>query len=135
MPGITVLLLNWWKQFLLVMVLCLLTVGIITFLQPRQYLSIATALPASSVASDKSKIFSDNIEALYSALGNPDDLDMIIGTSRLDTLYLAVTDRFNLFDHYKITSKPDIARINAAAILKKNTRVIKSEYGELKVKV
>ena len=65
----------------------------------------------------------------------PDDLDMILGTARLDTVYLAVTDQFNLFDHYKMGEKGEAARDKAAILLKKNTRVMKSEYGELKVKV
>jgi hypothetical protein len=97
--------------------LSLLIVGIIVFLKPSQYLSIATAVPASSYSTDKSKIFNENIEALYSELGNPDDLDMIIGTAKLDTVYLAVTDQFNLFDHYKIPAKDETARHKAAKLL------------------
>ncbi len=118
-----------------VVILSLLAAGIITFLKPRQYLSVATSVPASSVAADKSKIFNENIQALYSTLGSPDDLDMILGTASLDTVYLAVTDQFNLFDHYKISNKDSVARIKAATRLKGNTKVMKSEYGELKVKV
>ena len=79
--------------------------------------------------------FNENIQALYSTLGSPDDLDKIVGTAGLDTVYLAVTDQFNLFDHYKISNKDSIARTKAAARLKGNTKVMKSEYGELKVKV
>ena len=44
---------------LAVVMLSLLVVGVITFLKPRKYLSVATALPASSLASDKSKIFNE----------------------------------------------------------------------------
>lgn len=120
---------------LAVMVLSLLTVGIITFLKPQQYLSTATAVPASSFASDKSKIFNENVQALYATLGTADDLDMIVGTANLDTVYLAVTDQFNLFDHYKIKETGDAARKKASSLLKKNTKVMKSEYGELKVKM
>jgi len=118
-----------------VMILSLLTVGIITFLKPRQYLSVTTAVPASSFASDKGKIFNENIQALYSTLGTPDDLDMVLGTANLDTVYLFVTDQFNLFDHFKMKEKGTAARNKAASLLKKNTKVMKSEYGDLKVKV
>ena len=135
MPDIIDLIKNWWKQMFAVVMLSLLAVGIITFLKPRQYLSVATAVPASSVAADKSKIFNENIQALYSTLGSPDDLDMILGTASLDTVYLSVTDQFNLFDHYKISNKDSIARTKAATRLKGNTKVMKSEYGELKVKI
>ena len=133
MPDIFNLIAGWWKRMLVVMVLSLLAVGIITFLKPRQYLSVTTAVPASSFASDKGKIFNENILALYSTLGSSDDLDRILGTATLDTVYLFVADQFNLFDHYKM--KGANARTKAALLLKKNTRVMKSEYGELKVKV
>jgi uncharacterized protein involved in exopolysaccharide biosynthesis len=135
MPDIFDLLRKWWKQFLAVILLSLLVVSIITFLKPRQFLSVTTALPSSAFAADKSTIFNENIEILYSNLGTPDDLDMILGTGRLDTVYLLVADQFNLFDHYKMKGAGEVLRNNAASMLKKNTRVLKSEYGELKVKV
>lgn len=135
MPDIIYLVARWWKKIIWVMVLSLLLVGIITFLKPRQFLSVTTAVPASSFASDKAKVFNENIQALYSNLGTTDDLDMVLGTSKLDTLYLFVTDQFNLFDHYKIKEKGAAARTKAASLLKKNSKVMKSEYGELKVKV
>ena len=134
MPDIFDLFKHWWKQILAVVITSLLVVGAVTYLKPQKYLSVATAVPASSFASDKSKIFNENIQALYSALGTPDDLDMIVGTARLDTVYLAVTDQFNLYDHYKMKEKGEAARNKAASLLKKNTKVMKSEYGELKVK-
>jgi uncharacterized protein involved in exopolysaccharide biosynthesis len=135
MPDIFDLIIRWWKRMLAVILLSLLTVGIITFLKPRQYLSVTTAVPASSFASDKGKIFNDNIQALYSTLGTPDDLDMIVGTASLDTVYLFVADQFNLFDHYKIKEQGAASRTRSASLLKKNTKVMKSEYGGLKVKV
>jgi len=119
---------------LAVMIVSLATAAIITFIKPRQYLSVTTAVPANSLSADKAKIFNHNIEELYSNIGLPDDLDMILGTARLDTVYLAVTDQFNLFDHYKISDSRNI-RTKAAGLLKKYSRVMKSEYGELQVKV
>ena len=135
MPDFFDLIARWWKRIIMVMLLSLLTVGIITFLKPRQFLSVTTAVPASSFTSDKAKIFNENIQDLYSTLGTPDDLDMILGTANLDTVYLFVTDQFNLFDHYKMKEQGAAARNKAALLLKKNTKVMKSEYGELKVKV
>lgn len=135
MPDIVDLIRRWWKQVFAVVILSLLAVGVITFLKPQQYLSIATSVPASSFSADKSKIFNGNIQELYSTLGTADDLDMIVGTAKLDTVYLAVTDQFNLFDHYEMSEKGNAARTKAASQLKKNTKVMKSEYGELKVKV
>lgn len=135
MPDIIDLVARWWKRILTVMVLSLLTVGFITFLKRRQYLSVTTSVPASSFASDKGKIFNENIQDLYSTLGTADDLDMILGTANLDTVYFFVADLFNLFDHYKMKEKGAAARTKAASLLKKNTKVMKSGYGELKVKV
>ncbi|MBL7749132.1 MAG: hypothetical protein JNM19_16960 [Chitinophagaceae bacterium] len=135
MPGITDLIARWWKQIAAVVILSLLAVGVITFMKPRQYLSVTTAVPASSVAADKGRIFNENIQALYSSLGYADDLDRIIGTANLDTVYLTVSAKFNLYDHYKIKDTAALALMKAAALLKSNTKVIKSEYGELKVKV
>jgi len=135
MPDIFDLIARWWKRMFAVVFLSLLLVGVITFLKPRKYLSVATALPVSSLGSDKSKIFNDNIEVLYSALGSPDELDRIIGTANLDTLYVAVTKQMDLFDHYKIKEQDDDALIKTAALLKANTKVIKSAYGELQIKV
>jgi hypothetical protein len=60
---------------------------------------------------------------------------MILGTAKLDTVYLFVADQFNLFDHYKMKEQGAAARTKAALLLKKNTKVVKSEYGELKVEV
>ncbi|MGH2552975.1 MAG: hypothetical protein ACRDEB_04620 [Chitinophagaceae bacterium] len=135
MPDIVDLIARWWKQMLGVMIVSLVTVGVITFLKPRQYLSVASAVPASSFATDKAKIFNENIQTLYSTIGTPDDLDMILGTANLDTTYLFVTDQFNLFDHFKINEQGNAARTKAAYLLKRNTKVMRSDYGGLKVKV
>lgn len=135
MPDLTDLFKKWWKQILFTVVLATAAAAAVGFLADKQYLSVATAVPASTYMTDKSTVFSENIEALYSSLGTADDLDLVIGTAKLDTVYLAVTDRFNLADHYKPKEKGEAGRMRSAALLKKNTRVMKSEYGELKVKV
>lgn len=135
MPDIFYLISKWWKQVLLVVLLSLLVVGTIVFLQPSQYLSVTTAVRASTELSDKARIFNKNIQYLYPSLGSPDALDIILGTARLDTVYLAIAIDFNLWDHYKITGDKERFVYKAADELKENTRVIRSEYGELKVKV
>jgi uncharacterized protein involved in exopolysaccharide biosynthesis len=134
MPDLFEILGRWWKQVLTVMLLALLTVGIVVFLKPPQYLSTCTAVPGSSYAADRSKVFNENIQILYSNLGTTDDLDMIVGTGQLDTVYESVAAAFNLEDHYKMSEKGEPARRKAVYLLKKNSRVMKSEYGEIKVK-
>jgi hypothetical protein len=134
MPDIFYLFGKWWKQMFLVIIIAVSIVAAILFTQPSRYLSVTTALPASTLLTDKAKIFNDNIEGLYSSLGDPDDLDRILGTAQLDTVYIAVAMEFNLWDHYKIEKK-DRQIYGSAALLKANSKVIRSEFGELKVKV
>ncbi len=135
MPDIFYLLSKWWKQVLAVVLLSLITAATINVLLPKKYLSVTTALPANSYLADKARIFNENIEALYSTMGTADELDMITGTGQLDTVYFAVTDQFDLSRHYTMSETGDAARNKAASLLKKNSKVMKSEYGELKVKV
>lgn len=135
MPDLFILLRKWWKQALGIVLVSLIIVSAITFLQPRQYLSVATALPANSYLADQARVFNENIEGLYSVMGTADELEMIIGTGQLDTIYLSVTDQLDLANHFDITGKNEAARYKAAMILRKNSRVMKSEYGELKVRV
>jgi hypothetical protein len=95
---------------------------------------MATALPAPAYASDKTAVFGQNLQELYSALGTPDELDNILGTAHLDTVYIAVAVKLNLQEHY-VTGSNDFESIQKAAwLLKKRTRVIKTDYGELQVK-
>lgn len=135
MPDLFTLFRNWWKPMLLVLVLSLVTTGVIVYTQRPEFRSVATAVPANSYTADKAKIFNSNIDQLYSALGTPDDLDMVLGTGKLDTVYLAVARRFNLQDHYKTEEQGEAALTKAAWLLKRNCSVVKSEYGELKVSV
>lgn len=135
MPDLFTLLRNWWKPILLLLLLSLTAVGVVVFTKRPEYRSVATAVPASTYSSDKASLFNNNIEQLYTALGTPDDLDLVVGTGKLDTVYLAVTSQYNLQDHYKMEEKGEAAIYKAALLLKKNCKVTKSEYGELKVSV
>ncbi len=118
-----------------IVAISLVAVSIVLYLKPAQYLSTTTALPASTFAADKASIFNDNIQQLYPAMGSPGDLDMIIGTAQLDTVYLALADEFDLAGHYKIREQGDAAKRKAANRLKANTKVTRSDFSELKVKV
>jgi uncharacterized protein involved in exopolysaccharide biosynthesis len=135
MPDIFYLVSKWWKQMFSFIILSLAVVGTILYLKPEKYLSVTTALPASTYTTDKASIFNNNVQQLYPAMGTPDDLDMIVGTAQLDTVYIAVTEKFNLYDHYKTEEKGQAAVVKAAWLLKANTKVIKSDFSELKVKV
>lgn len=132
MPDIIAVFNRWWKWITAITVLSTIVAVVIVLLLPKRFVSIATALPASSFAADKSTIFNPNIQELYSALGTADDLDRIIGTARLDTIYIATVNELNLAAHYGL--KKNNAKEHAVQKLKRHTVINKSEWGELKIK-
>ena len=135
MPDLFDLFIRWWKQILFLVVITVIVTAIIVLLTPKKYLAAATALPASGYNADKTGVFSQNLQNLYSALGTADDLDMVLGTAHLDTIYCAVADELDLASYYGIDKSDTNSARKAASILKKRTRVVKGDYGELKVKV
>ncbi|MDQ3681576.1 MAG: hypothetical protein M3352_00720 [Bacteroidota bacterium] len=128
MPDLISIIERWWKLIAGLTIVNSILAFVLLLFVPKKYLSIATALPASSVSADKSRIFNTNVQELYSSLGSPDDLDKIIGTANLDTLYIALVKEYNLRNGFNY-------ELTAALALKKNVNVIKSQYGELKIKV
>jgi capsular polysaccharide biosynthesis protein len=135
MPDLFDLFFRWWKQILALVAISVVVAAVVVLLTPKKYLATATAVPASTYSTDKTGVFSQNLQSLYSALGTADDLDLVLGTAHLDTVYCAVADQLNLSPYYGISEGDTNAARKAACILKKRTRVIKSDYGELKVKV
>lgn len=129
MPDVIVVFSRWGKWIATVTIAATLLALVVVQLMPRKYISIATALPASSMATDKASVFNTNIQELYSSLGTADDLDRIIGTAHLDTIYIAVADSLNLAAHYHLPKDKAVQK------LKRHTAVSKSEWGELKLKV
>lgn len=134
MPDVFAVFSRWWKRIAAITVLATVIAVVIVLLLPPKYVSTATALPASSFATDKAAIFNSNIQQLYSSLGTADDLDRVIGTARLDTIYIATATELNLATHYGI-SKTSNSLYKAALKLKAQSNIGKSEWGELKVKV
>jgi len=134
MPDIFDLFLRWWKQIIALVIITVVATAIIVYAMPKKYLGVATALPAATYGSDKAGVFSQNLQVLYPSLGTADDLDMIVGTAHLDTVYLFVVDELNLADYYGMSKTDGEAKQKAASILKNHSRVTKSDYGELKVK-
>ena len=134
MPDVIAVLRRRWKSVVAITAIATALATVITWLLPSKYLSVATALPASSFHADKASIFNKNIQALYSSLGTNDDLDKFVGTAQLDTLYLAAVTELHLAQHYRFeSSRNGVER--AVQKLKRNSNIAKSEWGELKVKV
>jgi hypothetical protein len=134
MPDILSIFFKWWKMILGLTLLAALLALAACLLSPKQYASVATALPGNSVLSDKGRIFNENLQYLYSRLGSPDELDRIEGTAALDTIYIAAAAHHQLVQHYSIDPSPD-ALLIAALELKGHSKISRSGYGELKVRV
>jgi uncharacterized protein YaaR (DUF327 family) len=134
MPDLLSVISRWWKAIsgLVAIAAAIALFALLT--AQKQYLSTVTALPANSLAFDKGRIFNNSIQELYSSLGTPDELDPIIGTGKLDTLYVAMVKDFNLVNHYS-TEKKKFPEYTAVKYLKANSVVAKDEFGQLKIKV
>lgn len=135
MPDLVTVLARRWKPILLLTLMAGVLSLLICLFMPKKYLGMATALAANPALSDKARILNQNIEALYTELGSPDDLDRIEGTAKLDTVYLALAKEHNLVSHYALYDKDSTALYQAAIRLKKNTTINRTGYGELRVKV
>lgn len=135
MPDIFDLITKWWKHILAFVIVALIVTAIVVYTIPKKYLGQATALPAPTFATDKAGVFSENLQILYPGLGTSDDLDMILGTAHLDTVYTAVAADLNLADYFGIDKNDPERNKKAGSILNEKKKVIKSDYGDLKVKV
>src|SRR5215470_2133201 len=96
MPDLFDIIARWWKRILALVLITIAITTVVVLLIPKKYLGVATALPASTYAQDKAGVFSQNMQNLYSALGSPDDLDMIVGTAHLDTVYHAISEQLKI---------------------------------------
>lgn len=135
MPDIFQVLSQRWKTALLITLLATVVALVACLLSPKKFLGEVTALPSNPEAGDRARIFNQNIEALYRELGEPDELDKIEGTAKLDTIFLAVAKRFRL-PAYNPENNEDVLRLHKAAkALQKDTRIHRTGYGELKIKV
>jgi len=132
MPDLLTVLSRRWRLMLLLPLIATAVALLACLLLPTEYAGETTALPANSVVGDKARIFNPNIEGLYPEIGSADELDRIEGTARLDTIYLAAVNRFNLVAHYGLTAKADAVQ-TATKGLKKKTEVKRTGYGELKL--
>jgi len=107
---------------------------VISLLLPKEYMSQASILPANSKMMDKQRMFSENIQELYSAYGNSEDLDRLFATMRSKEVLNAVADSFNLISHYKLLDAKN-GKIKTYKKFQKNIELVKTEYGEIRIRV
>src|SRR5437763_5812258 len=118
MPDLFFVFTRRWKLIILITIVATLLALGAAMISPKKYLSVATALPANSVLSDKARIFNSNVQSLYSDIGTADELDKIEGTATLDTIYIKTSKDYNLSGHYLIADSGE--SIYKAAIELKN---------------
>lgn len=134
MPDFLTVFRRWWKLIAgLVLAVALVTAGVLLTLE-RQYVGLVVALPATPVNFDKSKIFNENIQGLYPSLGGPDDVDRILGTAPLDTIFFQLIRENGLIHHYKL-DKAKMPLYQAMKELRENVDVSKDEYNQLMIRV
>jgi uncharacterized protein involved in exopolysaccharide biosynthesis len=134
MPDLLIVFSKRWKWILTITLAATIIALVFALLSPKKYLAVATALPVNSLVADRARMFNQNVQELYSEFGLPDELDRLEGTAALDTIFIAASEAFNLDDHYSI-KKSSESFYNAVVRLKKNSKIKRSSYGELKVRV
>ncbi|MBW0178979.1 Wzz/FepE/Etk N-terminal domain-containing protein [Sediminibacterium sp.] len=123
-----------WKKIVLFTILSAVVAIVTVFLMPKQYRSTAMLIAANPQLADKSRLFNENIQGLYSYFGSGDDLDRIMGIADLDTAYKQLVDEYKLIDYYKLSKdeKP-ILRRKAVLKLREDLSLQRTEKGQLKI--
>ena len=123
------------KFLLLITAVPTVIAAMISLLLPKEYLSQTSILPANSRFSDMARFKANELKELYSAFGSGDDLDRIYATARSWPVMMKMVDSFRLVEHYRLTGKKARAREAALKEIRENCSIVKTEYGELHIKV
>ncbi len=115
---------------LFAMIIALATVMLV----PQYFRSSAGIIAANPQLTDKSRLFNENIQGLYSYFGSGDDLDRIIGIADMDTTYKQLIHQFDLIQYYKLQgdSFPLLQR-KAVLKLKKDISFQRTDQGQLRI--
>lgn len=139
MPDLLELLKQRARSLVISLMLVWTSAGVVLWLLPVLYKAETTSVPSSAYAADPNRLFNQQIQQLYSPIGSSDELDLLVGSARLDTIYRPLVRQFKLFVHYAVSDSGEFygekGFWKAVRKLKKNVRVYKSDYGELKVQV
>ena len=133
MPDLTALR-DQWKSIVVLTLMATAIALVISLLQPKEFFSTVTAVPANSALSDKARLLNSNIESLYPEIGTSDELDRVEGAAKTDTVYLQVAQKQKLVSRYGFKENYE-GLYKAAMRLKKNISIKRSAYGELKIAV
>jgi capsular polysaccharide biosynthesis protein len=123
-----------WKPIaLFVLIVLALTAGLLFFVLPKYYKSVAVVIAANPELADKAHLFNNNIQSLYSTFGKEEDLDRIYGIAKLDTVYKQLVDEFNLIQYYKVKGSAFQQQQYAAKKLRDDVNVLKTELYQLRI--
>jgi uncharacterized protein involved in exopolysaccharide biosynthesis len=106
---------------------------IVSLLLPNEYVSEASLLPSNSKLMDKQTIYGKNIQELYSAYGNAEDLDRLFATMHSGAVIHHVADSLKLVEHFGYSNRKN-AKTLAQKKLEKNIKLLRTEYGELRLR-
>lgn len=137
LPRLIGMIKKWRRKILFFLCALGLITGLILFFQPNQYYSFASAMPTNGSLTDKSYLFNDHIDELYSPLGSYADLERLYATATLDTSYKFLIDKFNLIEHYNIhgANRNIATQKTILAMSDENVRIEKTENGLLRIHV
>ena len=124
------------KQIAVFVFVSLITATIAVLVSPKYYRSGALVVPANAALADKGRIFNGNIQNLYSFLGNGDDVEILFGIAKSDTVFYRLIDEFDLVNYYH--SKGDnagIKRKNTLKVLEKDLKIEKTEFNQLTISI
>jgi len=125
-----------YRSFVLVVVgLPTVAAAVLSALLPNQYLSVATAIPSNARLTDANRLSGNEARELYPVFGESDDLDRIYEICKSSTVSGLLGDRFNLTQHYRLNADKPEDHLKAQKQLVRNTELLKTETGELRVKV
>lgn len=123
-----------WKKITLFTLLSVAIATVTVYILPKQYRSTAMLIAANPQLADKSRLFNENIQGLYSYIGSGDDLDRIMGIADLDTAYKQLVDEYKLVDYYELSNNPlPLLRRKAVLKLREDLTLQRTERGQLKI--
>ncbi|TDO26575.1 Wzz/FepE/Etk N-terminal domain-containing protein [Sediminibacterium goheungense] len=123
-----------WKKIGLFTLLSIAIATVTVYILPKQYRSTAMLIAANPQLADKSRLFNENIQGLYSYIGSGDDLDRIMGIADLDTAYKQLVDEYKLVDYYELSNNPlPLLRRKAVLKLREDLTLQRTERGQLKI--
>lgn len=125
-----------YRSFLLVVIgLPTIATAVLSAILPSQYLATAIAIPSNARLTDVNHLASQGSRELYPVFGESDDLDRIHAICKSTTVNGLLSSRFQLARHYGLNPDKPSDEAKAQKRLQRSTELIKTENGELKVKV